>query len=258
MTGIAVTYVEDGPADGPVLVFSHALGADLRIWEAQAKPLADRGFRVVRYDLRGHGGSPAPAGPYTLADLGADALALLDQLGAATAHWAGVSLGGAIGLWLAGHASERIGRLVLCCTSADFGNPDMWSERAALVRAEGVSAVADAVVSRWVTPEYAAANPDRLAAFREIVLGCSAVGYAGCCLAIRDGQQTADLPRITAPTLVIGGAQDPATPPDAHQRPLAAGIPGARLAILSPGAHVVGLERADRVTELIIEHLEQA
>jgi 3-oxoadipate enol-lactonase len=246
-----VHHVIEG--DGPLLVLSSSLGSTTAMWEAQAAALRDR-FTVVRYDHRGHGLSPVPDGPYRLEDLGRDVLGLLDELGAESAHVGGLSLGGMVAMWLGIHAPERVGRLVLCCTSARLGPPSAWAERAAAVRAGGMEAVADGVLGRWLTPAYADAHPDTVAELRAMLLSTPPDGYAACCAAIEHMDLVADLGRITAPTLVIGGAEDPATPPE-HQRLIAGAIPGARLELLSPAAHMAAVERADEVTALIAEHL---
>ncbi|MFI5937741.1 alpha/beta fold hydrolase [Actinoplanes sp. NPDC051494] len=138
-----------GPHGAPPLLLINSLGADLSMWDPQMAGLTGR-FRVIRYDARGHGLSDVPPGRYALADLGRDALSLLDDLGIARTHVCGLSLGGMTAMWLAAHAPERVGRLVLCCTSARLGPPSAWAQRAATVLAGGTAAVADAVVSRWV------------------------------------------------------------------------------------------------------------
>jgi 3-oxoadipate enol-lactonase len=251
---VAVHARIDGPDDAPPLLMINSLGADLRMWDPQLPALLPR-RRVIRYDARGHGRSPIPEGRYALADLGGDALALLDRLGVASADVCGLSLGGMTAMWLAAHAPDRVGRLVLCCTSALFGPPSQWAERAAVVRAHGTAAVADAVVSRWVTPGYAAANPETTAYLRDMIAATPAAGYAGACAAIEDMDLRADLGRITAPTLVIAGADDPATPP-AHGEAIAAGIAGARLEILADAAHLGTFEQADAANRLIVEALD--
>ncbi|TDQ01438.1 3-oxoadipate enol-lactonase [Labedaea rhizosphaerae] len=251
---VEVHHVAEGPDDGPLVVLSASLGSDLRMWRAQASALADVGYRVVRYDHRGHGGSPVPPGPYTLDELGADALALLDRLGAARVHWVGLSLGGMVGMWLAEQAPERLARLVLCCTSAKFGPREMWEDRIAAVRAGGTAGQAGPAVERWFTKDFRTANPDVVALAQDMVTGTPDEGYLGCCAAIRDMDLTQGLPSIGAPTLVIAGAQDKSTPPD-HAERITSAVPGARLKVLDPGAHLVAVERADRVTELIIDHL---
>lgn len=252
---VTVHHVAEGPVDGPTVVLSGSLGTNLRMWDQQVKPLVAAGFRVVRYDHRGHGDSPVPDGPYSIAELAGDALDLLVRLGAGRVHWVGLSLGGMVGMWLARHVPDRIGQLVLCCTSARLGPPQMWAERAELVRAKGITAVAEASVGRWVTPEFVRAEPARADWLHQMVLDTPAEGYASCCQAIQHMDQLADLPSITAPTLVIGGAQDPATPPAEHGQRIADGIPGARIEVLSPGAHLVNIEQPDRVSELVLKWL---
>ena len=150
-------YVLEGPELAPVVMFASSLGTTHEMWDAQAEAFTDE-FRVLRYDHRGHGGSPAPPGPYTVDELAGDVLALLDELGIESVTFVGLSLGGAVGMTLALRAPERIERLALCCTSRQFGPPETWAERAATVRAEGVEAVADAALERWLTPEAPAAH----------------------------------------------------------------------------------------------------
>ncbi|MGH3517807.1 MAG: 3-oxoadipate enol-lactonase [Haloechinothrix sp.] len=250
-------YVTDGPANGEVVVLSGSLGSDLRMWEPQVFPLVDAGYRVVRYDHRGHGGSPVPPGPYTLDDLGADVIALIDRLGVPRVHFAGLSLGGMLGMWLGAHHPGRIASLTLCCTSARIDPPEMWADRANLVRAQGTPAVAEAVVERWFTPEWRAANPDRTRYYREMIAATPAEGYASCCTAIENTDLRSWLRSITAPTLVIAGVQDPATPPEHGQR-LVDGIEKARLEVLEPAAHLASVERADKVSQLIIEQVRDS
>jgi 3-oxoadipate enol-lactonase len=254
MTSIAVRHTVTGPKDAPVLVLSNSLGSTFAMWNLQADVLADH-FRLVRYDIRGHGGSPVPPGPYDLADLGADALALLDHLQIERAHFAGLSLGGMTGMWLGIHAPERIDRLVLMCTSAQLGPPETWSERAALVRAKGTGAVAPGGVERWLTAGYRSAHPEVAADLEAMIASIDPEGYAGACAAIETMDLTSDLGRITAPTLVIAGRQDPATPPE-HAERIVAGIPDARLHVLDPAAHLANVEQPDKSTKLIVEHLE--
>ena len=241
----------DGPAGGPPLLMINSLGADLSMWEPQLPALTER-YRVLRYDARGHGRSPVPPGRYALADLGRDALDLLDRHGIAKAHVCGLSLGGMTAMWLAAHAPERVDRLVLCCTSALLGPPSAWAERAAKVRAEGTAAVAEAVVSRWVTP---AAGPAVVRRLREMVAATPSPGYAGACAAIEDMDLRPDLPGITAPTLVLAGADDPATPPE-HGRAIAAAIPGARFEVLAGAAHLATFQQPGAANRLILEALD--
>ena len=248
MSGLA--HRIDGPADAPVLVLANSLGTDMRMWEPQLPALARR-FRVVRYDARGHGGSPVPDGDVTIGELGADLLALLDRLGVERASLAGVSLGGMAAMWAATEAPERIERLVLCCTSARLGPAEMWAERARTVRAAGTAAIADATMGRWFTPDADPATVDR---FHAMLCAIPREGYAACCAAIRDMDLRERLPRITAATLVIAGADDPAVPRD-HSDLVAASIPGARRVIIRRAAHLANVERHEEVTAAMEEHL---
>jgi 3-oxoadipate enol-lactonase len=235
--------------EGPTVLMGSSLGTSLQMWDEQL-PLADR-FRLIRYDHRGHGRSPAPPGPYEIADLAGDVL----ELGLGRTHYVGLSIGAMIGMWIAAHAPERIDRLVVICTSAQLGPPSMWQERAAKVLEAGsTEPVADAVVDRWLTPAFAAEHPDARAKLRAMLTSADPAGYAACCGAIERMDLRADLGRITAPTLVISGADDLATPVE-HQRLIAEAIPGARHEILSPAAHVAAVEQADAVNRLIEEHL---
>jgi 3-oxoadipate enol-lactonase len=253
MTTVELHHTFAGPQDAGVVVLSNSLGTTLAMWEPQAAALA-RDHRVLRYDLRGHGRSPVPEAPYSIADLGSDLLALLDRNGIARASLFGVSLGGMVSMWVAAHAPERVDRLILCSTSAVMGPPESWTERAALVRREGTAAVADSVVARWFTPAFAAAQPDVVARIRGQLAATPAEGYAGCCEAIREMDQRPDLPAIAAPTLVIAADGDPSTPP-AHARAIAGLIPGARLEVLDRGAHLVNVEAPDVVNPLVLAHL---
>jgi 3-oxoadipate enol-lactonase len=250
---IALHAVADGPPDAPVLVLAGSLGSSVDMWRPQLPALTDR-FHVLRIDLRGHGGSPAPDGPYRVADLAGDALALLDDRGLERVDWCGLSLGAMVGMHLASEAPERIGRLVLCCTSAHFPDPSTWRDRMAAVAAGGTASIATPVVARWFHPSWAAAHPDVVADAEAMVAGTSDVGYAACCAALAVWDHRDRLPAITAPTLVVAGADDLATPVEPHARTIAEGIPGARLAVV-PGAHLATIESAEAVNALLAEHL---
>lgn len=251
---VDVHHVESGSPDGPVVLLANSLGSDLSMWEPQAVALAEAGFRVIRYDHRGHGRSPVPVGPYTMDDLGGDAVALLERLGVQRASVAGVSMGGMVAMWLGQHAPERVDRLVLCCTSAELGPPSMWDDRIEAVRAGGVAAVADAVAERWLTPQTRAQRPELARWLGEMLTATPADGYAGCCAAIRDMDLLTGLGTITAPTLVISGGADPSTPPE-HGRRIAEGIPAARFEVVPAVAHLGNLEEPARFAELILAHL---
>ncbi|OQO89553.1 3-oxoadipate enol-lactonase [Saccharomonospora piscinae] len=250
-----VNHVLDGPAEGEVVVLSGSIGSDLGMWEPQVEPLTSRGFRVVRYDHRGHGGTPVPPEPCSLAELGGDVVELLDELGVERAHVVGLSLGGMTGLWLAAHRPDRVRSLVACCTSARLGTPDMWRQRAHTARTEGMAAIADGSVRRWFTPGWLAAHPERARAYHRMTASVPPEGYAACCAAIGSMDLRPDLPAITAPTLIVAGADDPATPPAEHGRPLADAIPAARFEVVADAAHLGTVEQPERFCALILDHL---
>ncbi|GIJ76260.1 3-oxoadipate enol-lactonase [Micromonospora phaseoli] len=246
--------VVDGPPEGPVLVLGSSLGTTGAMWQPQVPALAAR-LRVIRYDHLGHGGSPVPPGPYTIDLLGRKVLRLLDDLGVGRVHYAGLSLGGMVGMWLAAHAPERIDRLALLCTSASLGPADGWRARAATVRAGRLDTIADTIVERWFTPGFAAAHPETVAAYRDLLTAVPTAGYAACCEAIAGMDLRADLAAVRAPTLVIGAADDLATPP-VHAAAIAERIPSARLAVLDGAAHLANVEQPEAVTRLLTAHFD--
>ena len=250
---VPLHHVLDGPDDGPVLVLAGSLGSSGEMWRPQLPALADR-FRVIRVDLRGHGRSRSTPGEYRVADLAADVRALLDRLDLERVDWCGLSIGAMVGMHLASETPERIGRLVLCCTSAWFPDPSAYVERIAAVAAGGTGSIARAVVARWFTPGWAADHPDDVAQAEAMVAGTSDEGYAGCCAALAAWDHRNRLAAITAPTLVVAGEDDPATPVEPHARTLAEGIAGAELKVV-PGAHLATIESAPAVNALLMGHL---
>jgi 3-oxoadipate enol-lactonase len=243
--------------DGPPVLLAGSLGTTLEMWAPQVAALSGH-FTTIAYDQLGHGHSPVPEGPYSIERLGRAALALMDALGLERASFAGLSIGGMVGQWLAANAPQRIDRLVLLCTTSHFPSADPWRARAERVLAKGTtSGIATDVVHRWLTPDYSATHPTTVFDLREMIGRQPVDGYAACCAALATLDLRDDLAKIVAPTLVIGGAQDLAIPPD-NQRFLADHINNARLELLDPGAHVVSIERADDVNRLIRQHLEAA
>jgi 3-oxoadipate enol-lactonase len=242
-----------GLADAPVLVLGNSLGTTAGIWDGQL-PALERHFRVLRYDHRGHGRSEVPPGPYTIDELGEDLVALLDRLGIGMTSLCGLSLGGMVGMWLASHLPERVERLALISTSARLGPPERWTERAAVARADGTAALTEMQAARWFTPSFRERAPAAVAAVLAMLAATPAEGYAGCCEAIRAMDLRADLPAITAPTLVVVATDDPATPPE-HAEVIAAGIGHAKLELVDDAAHIVSVEQSERVTSLLLDHL---
>jgi 3-oxoadipate enol-lactonase len=251
---VPLHYVIDGPDDAPPLLLGPSLGTSTEVWQRTVGPLAER-FRVIRYDHRGEGRSPEPPGPYEIADLAGDVVALMDSLGIARAHVGGVSLGGMVAMWMGAHAPDRVDRIVPMCTSPYM--PDApWAERAAAVREAGsTEPIADTVVQNWLTPGYAGEHPEDRAWLRGLLVASPPEGYACCCGAIERMDQREDLRRIEAPALVISAADDPSAPP-AHQRLIADLIPGARLEVIDDAAHLANVQHPGTVNQLIIDHLE--
>lgn len=246
-------HTVSGPPQAPAVLLGGSLGTTTQMWEPQVEALSTV-FRVIRFDHRGHGGSPVPSGPYSMADLGGDVLRLMDRLGVRRAHYAGVSLGGMVGQWLAVHAPERIDRLALLATSPHMGPAQAWRDRALLVRDKGTSALADTVVGRWFTESFTETNPLEVASLRDQIAGTSPEGYAGCCEAISEWDIREDLSRIGAETLVIAGADDPATPVEGNAAPMAEQIPRSRLVVLEEAAHLLSWQQAAKVNALLTQH----
>jgi len=242
----------DGPQDAPLLVLSNSLGTDMGMWEPQMAAWT-QAFHVLRYDQRGHGGSDAPAGAYSIDRLGRDAVELLDALGIARVHFCGLSLGGMTGQWLGVHAPERIDRLVLANTSAHMGPPSAWQGRIEGVLRDGMAPLAEASIARWFTPDFPARFPEAVEPIRAMLLATNPAGYAGCCAAIRDMDQRRTIALIDRPTLVIGSKLDPATPPP-HSEALARAIEGAELLMLE-AAHLSNVERPDAFARAVLDFL---
>lgn len=239
--------------EAPVVVLSNSLGSTVSMWDRQLSAFEER-FRVVRYDIRGHGASDVPSGPYSIDDLADDAVRVLDQVGASSAHVVGLSLGGMTGMALAAREPERVDRLVALCTAAHLAPTSAWRDRAALVRRSGTDAIAEAVVARWYTEPYRRSNPDVVAAAEATVTATSDEGYAGCCEAIAGMDLRPDLARIAAPTLAIAGADDPATPPK-FLAEIAAGVQDGTLLVVEHAAHLANDEQPGAVTDAILEFL---
>ncbi|HEX2377255.1 MAG TPA: 3-oxoadipate enol-lactonase [Gaiellales bacterium] len=238
---------------GPGLLLVNSLGTALDLWEPQVAPLAAR-FRLIRYDQRGHGGTPAPEGPYTIAALAGDAIELLDRVGLERVSVCGLSIGGAVAAWIAAHAADRVERLVIGSAGPRFATPETWVERAAAVRAGGTETVVDGVLERWFTPAFAAAHAEVVDGFRATFCEVNREGYAGCCDALAEWDATPHLGRIRAPTLVIAGADDTVAPPD-RGRELADAIPGARLVIIDDCAHLASANQPAAFTAAVLAHL---
>lgn len=252
MTAPRLHHHTEGSPTAPPLVLGPSLGTSLALWDGVAPELSSA-HRVVRWDLPGHGGSPADlvtAGA-TVGDLADLVLALADDLGIDRFAYAGVSLGGAVGLHLAVHHPERLTSLTVICSSSHFGGAKNWEERAALVRKEGTGGVAETAPSRWFTPGF---RVERLVQDNR---DADPAGYAACCDALAAFDLRDRLPEITVPTLLIAGREDPATPP-AHLREIADAVPDSELVELAGASHLAPAERPEAVVGLLRTHLGQA
>lgn len=254
-TGDIVAHYElGGRADGPVVLFANSLGTNFHVWDAQAAALAER-YRVLRYDMRGHGLTDCPAGPYTIAQLGDDARALLDALKIDSAHVVGLSIGGLVAQRLAAAAPSRVRSLVLCDTANVIGPPSRWDDRIDAVSKGGLISIVDAVLKGWFTSGFLAAQPDLARGASNMIARTPLAGYIGCCHALRGADLREDDARIVCPTLVVVGDQDASTPP-ALARELCAAIKGARLEVIASAAHIPSIEQPDALNRLLLGFLE--
>lgn len=247
-------YRLEGRPGRPVIALCHVLGLDHTMWDPQVPDLVER-YRVLRYDLRGHGASDAPAGDYGIDDLGRDAIALLDAVGVDRVVWCGQSIGGMVGQWLAVNAADRLSHLILVNTTPRVADPPGMEARRRLVLEKGVEAVVDTAMKRFFTPAVLEQNLPRIASARQTFLATSAVGYAGCCAAVRDHDQTKTIASIRTPTLVVSGDADESLPFEGHGAVLARDIPGAVLVRLA-AAHVASVELPRTFTRTVLEWLD--
>jgi 3-oxoadipate enol-lactonase len=243
--GARIHYSIEGADGAPVLAFSNSLGTNYSMWDPQVHELR-KTFRILRYDTRGHGESGVLPGPYTIEQLGKDFLGLLNELHLGPVHFCGLSMGGMIGMWLGIHAPSRLNKLVLCNTGAKIGTEEGWGSRIEAVQKGGMKSIASGVMERWFTTAFRAKEPATVARIQKILEGTNPEGYTSCCAAVRDCDCREQLRKISAQTLVITGAHDPATPP-ADGRFVAAHIPGAKHAELN-AAHLSNIEDGPRFT----------
>lgn len=257
---MAITQIEneafnicvDGPDAAPALLLSNSLSCDMTMWDEQVAQWKKH-FRVIRYDQRGHGLSLASPGPYTIDQLGRDALAVLDNLDISQAHFCGLSLGGMVGMWLLTHAPKRIMRAVLANTSAHMGPPDLWNGRIEIARAGGTQATVEPTVTRWFPQPFHQRAPQTIDRMRVMIRGTSVKGYIASCEAIREMDQRDSISAITNPTLVIIGSNDPATTPQAG-RFIHDAIVGASMVSLDAG-HISNVEQPAAFTQAVQKFL---
>lgn len=238
---------------GPAVVLGPSLGTTGELWRDLVADLS-RDHRVVSLDLRGHGGSPVPPGPYTVEELAADVVATADELGLGAFAFVGLSISGGIGQVLGLDHGDRLTSLVLCCTAPVFGDPATWTERAAQVRREGLEPLVGATTERWFTPAFRSAQPDRVAWVMDMFRATPTEGYAGCCEALAGYDVTERLEQLRVPTRVVAGAEDPGTPPEVGAR-IADAVPGADLVVLDGAAHIANVAVPEPFNAAVREHL---
>lgn len=253
INGITFRVRIDGPEGAPYLLLINSLSTTLEMWDDQIPNLAGH-FRVIRYDQRGHGGTSTPSGPYSIDDLGQDALALLDRLSVTSASLCGVSLGGMVSLWLGINAPEVVDKIVAACTSANFAPKEFWTQRAESVLANGVDSLYEGLLGRWFTPYIDERNPKARSLLRTMLSSCTKEGYAEVCGALGNADIRNDLGKITVPTLFIAGAFDPATPP-AVAAELFELVPNSALRVIPNASHLANLEQPELFIDAVLEHL---
>jgi 3-oxoadipate enol-lactonase len=253
--GIRMNYKLSGAQGAPTVMLSHSLGCGLDMWDAQVPILGDH-FRVLRYDTRGHGGTEATDGPYTMTLLGEDALALMEALGIDQVHWIGISMGGMIGQHIALNHPRRFKSIVLCDTAASVPeeNQPLWDERIEMARQGGMGALVEATMERWFTRSFLDRHPPQVDRIREQFLSTPVTGYIGCSEAIRRIDFLDGLRQVSLPTLIIAGAEDPAIPVETA-RAIQKQIRDARLVILPSAAHLSNVEQAEAFNTAVLQFL---
>jgi 3-oxoadipate enol-lactonase len=244
-----------GDPAAPALILSNSLGTTLEMWEPQVRAFS-KDHRLIRYDTRGHGGSPATPGPYTFDMLGQDVLAVLDALEIRQSAFCGISMGGHTGLWLGVHAAARFSAVAVCNSAARIGTPQGWNERAATVRLGGsgaMRALADSAPARWFSEGFVQANPQVVRAAQEWLAGIAPEGYAACCEALAGSDLSGSLDRIATPLLLLAGEFDPVTTV-ADSRAMQAGVPDAALAVV-PASHLSNLEAPQAFGQAVLRFL---
>jgi 3-oxoadipate enol-lactonase len=257
VNGINVNYTLEGPASGPVITLSNSLASNLSMWEPQTPVLASR-YRILRYDTRGHGGTDAPAGPYSLEELTEDVCALLQALGIARTHFIGLSMGGMIGQIMALKYPHMLQSVVLCDTMSRVPTEakPTWEERMHTAETRGMEPLVEPTIARWFTAPFRDQRPDVIDKVRTMIRTTPPRGYSGCCHAIAALNLTDQLPAITLPTLIIVGEDDPGTPV-AASRVIQEQIKGSELVILKSAAHLSNMEQPEAFNQALTTFLQR-
>ena len=248
-----LNYVFDDFKKEQTIVFSNSLGSDLTMWAKQLELLGQE-FNILRYDTRGHGKNEVAAGEYSIEMLGKDVLDILDDLKIEKVHFCGLSIGGLTGQWLGIHAPERLNKLILCNTAVKIGNKEGWNTRIETVQKNGLNSIVAGTQERWFTPEFVAENKAEVDLVLATFVQTPVAGYIACCAAVRDADFTAEVSKISAPTLIISGTEDLVTTVKDGDF-LMEKIPNSILATVKT-AHISNIEKADDFTKLLIEFIK--
>jgi len=244
----------NGDTSAPVIMLSNSLMSAYGMWDDQITALTEH-FHVLRYDTRGHGGTDAPEGPYSIELFVDDAVALLDNLGVEQVHFAGLSMGGFIGQLIAARHSERILSLTLCDTACVMPPPSLWNDRIETAERDGIDALIEGTLGRWFTEPFRQSDPEAVQKIIDMIRATPVKGYINCARAIRDMDLRAILKDINAPTNIIVGDRDPACPVSAAET-LKVGIKGAQMVILKDAAHLPNIEKKVEFNEAFVGFLK--
>ena len=255
LNGIDVNYRFDGPENGRVVLLSNSLMSDHTMWDVNVPALADR-YRVLRYDTRGHGQTGTTPGPYSIALLADDAVALMDALAIGRAHVAGLSMGGMIAQQIGARYPDRVHSLSLCDTASEMPPRSMWDDRFATARAHGIPGLADATLKRWFTAPFIEGDPASIEKVRKMILGTGIEGYLGCAAAVRDMAQTTMLLKIKAPTLILVGRDDPACTVE-NSTVLKRMIDGSEMVVIDKAAHLANIEQPEAFNNALRKFIDR-
>ncbi|MFO8032131.1 MAG: 3-oxoadipate enol-lactonase [Desulfohalobiaceae bacterium] len=247
-----VNYQWEGPAQGQVVMLCNSLASNLSMWDLQAKELVQAGYRVLRYDTRGHGDSDVPEAPYSMEMLLNDLVGLLDYLQLERVHFCGLSLGGMLGQMLGIYYPQRLNKLLLCSTAAYLGPPEMWEERMQTARSQGMQPLVQPTIDRWFTQQGQQGLPEQVQKFKNMIQNTPVQGFCGCCAAIRDMDLREAISGITIPTMVVAGELDQGTPVS-EARFIQEKIPSAQLQVIPQTAHMLNVEQAERFNSILLE-----
>ncbi len=254
--GIDINYRLDGPQEAPMVSLSNSLMSNYSMWDAQMPALTEK-YRVLRYDMRGHGATEVTPGPYSIELLVDDVHALHQALDIPRTHFVGLSMGGMIGQLLAVKYPDLPLSITLCDTTSNMPHKSMWDDRISAARADGMGALVEGTLERWFTAAMHQREPDEIARIREMILGTSVEGFCASCHAIKEMDQTGILSKVTIPTMIVVGADDPATTPE-MSRVIQAEISGSELVILPEAAHLSNIEQAEAFNSVLLDFLARA